>query len=143
MPRVKTVITKMIIFGFPVFLIGLEYLIRQIAKLEAYSFIGPSLASVGVGALIPLIEPKKKDFGLPAATIADYKSRGILLKSEREETFILCVWLFILVLILGWAFALYLSSKLLTQTTWDIPSLALGLISYTIGITFSQIKEVI
>jgi hypothetical protein len=49
---------KALLYGLPVYLYGLEFLLKLIANLKADSVAGPTLAGAGLGFLLPLTELK-------------------------------------------------------------------------------------
>ena len=51
-------IKRILVYGFPFFLVLLERILRDLFQLDSKAFIGPAIASAGVVLLLPLIAPK-------------------------------------------------------------------------------------
>lgn len=50
--------SRLPVYIYPLTLVGIEFLLRQLALLETKTFIGPTLASIGVSFLLPLTSKK-------------------------------------------------------------------------------------
>jgi hypothetical protein len=86
-------ITKALIYGFPFFLILLEWLLRSSLRLETQSLMGNTLASVGLGFVVPLVRPKKRDLRISPELLRKLEQERIVLISAREKKFIEFIWL--------------------------------------------------
>ncbi|MGA8271449.1 MAG: hypothetical protein WB919_07795, partial [Candidatus Sulfotelmatobacter sp.] len=49
---------KVMLYGLPLYLYGLELLLKALATIKADSVAGPTLAGAGLGFLLPLTELK-------------------------------------------------------------------------------------
>src|SRR4051812_93850 len=98
---------RILIYGYPFYLVSLEYLLRQAIKLESEAFIGPTLAAVGISLLLPLIVPKKRDFHFSKKTMDRIEAIGGKIIHKRESILIDLVWTLIIVLTALWACSLY------------------------------------
>jgi hypothetical protein len=135
---------RILIYGFPFFLIAIEHVLRTALHLDSKTFIGPTLAAVGVSFLLSLIVPKNRESGLSQETQAEIKRKGIILISKNEQIYIDLVWVFIFTLTASWAYCLYTSSATPDDTWLKIPAYhVLGFSNYFIGVLFSEIKEVV
>ncbi|HEX3102960.1 MAG TPA: hypothetical protein VHQ22_00825 [Terriglobales bacterium] len=137
-------ITRVLVYGFPAFLLFFEWLLRTALhssfQVDSHEFMGPTLAAVGVGFLLPLTAHKDRVAVLDAQTQKALSGYQVI--SKREATFVGFVWIFIFVLTAGWAYDLYLSC---THTSGfkGLGQLSLGLGDYFVGIVMSEIKEVV
>jgi hypothetical protein len=96
------VIRKVLVYGFPFFLLFVEWTFRSISGTDAQTFMGPTLASVGVGFLLPLLSPKKRDLGLSETTRMEAEEAGISLIPKNEEILIYLSFVCIIVLTALW-----------------------------------------
>jgi hypothetical protein len=137
-------IKRILIYGFPFYLILIESILRKAYRLESEAFIGPTLAAVGVSFLLPLIVPKKRDFPVTQQTKQEVEAHGMTMRYKSEERFIDAVWLFIFTLTACWTYCLYLSSQSQIQLWWTFPIYKIiGFFNYFVGVLFSEIKEVV
>jgi len=135
---------RFLIYGFPFFLIAIEHVLRTALHLDSRTFMGPTLAAVGVSFLLSLIVPKNRDSGLSQETLVEIKRKGIIVIPKSEQTPIDLVWVFIFALTASWAYSLYISSATPDTTWFRIPAYqVLGYGNYFIGVLFSEIKEVV
>ncbi|MCP4373229.1 MAG: hypothetical protein GY797_34760 [Deltaproteobacteria bacterium] len=135
---------KILIYGFPVILMIIEFILRASLALDTQIFIGPTLASVGIGFVIPLVAPKEKNFGLTDKKIKEYQTKGIVLRSTRDETFIHFVLILIFVFTISWMSSLYLSSQFPKMTWLTVPAYMYpGFLNYFGGVLLSVVKGVI
>ena len=137
-------VKRILIYIFPFFLLVIEAILRAILSLDTKTFVGPTLAAVGIGFVIPLIKPRQRDYNIRPDLKATLIKEGFLLISKRVEIFIDFVWLFTFIFTGCWACTLYLSNKLPDYYWLGIPAyLFLGLLCYFGGVVFSEIREVI
>jgi len=135
---------KVLIYGFPFFLISLEAILRAALKLNSSVFVGPTLAGVGTSFLLPLIVPKQRCFSLSEQIQKELMEKKILLVSKSEQILIDFVWLFIFVLTATWVYVVYISCTNSDLTWGAIPvPLAVGLTNYFVGVLFSVLKEAV
>jgi len=137
-------IKRILIYGFPFFLIALEIVFRKALGINSQIFIGPSLAGVGIGFLLSLTTPRKRDIPLSPETLDKIKELGMVMIPKAEQTLIDIVWIFIFLLTASWFLCLYLSSVspqliFLTMPVYQI----IGYANYFVGVIFSEIKEAI
>jgi hypothetical protein len=135
---------KVIILGFPCFLIVLEAILRKCLGLNSYAFMGPCLATAGIGILIALIEPKKVDLELSPELSDLLKAKKATLGNPRDGLLIDVALFLVFVMILTWCWTLYLSSQTTITYWWKMPDfLAIGLADYFVAVTLAIVKEVI
>ena len=131
-----------IIFGFPVYLIVFEIIFRTVSNLDTSTFIGPTLAATGLSFLLPLIKPKPVI--LTPKDEKDFINRGLIIKNANDEKLILVIYAAILFGILIWYCSCLSSFLHPNDTLWFFPThLAVGLINYILGITFTTVKEIV
>ena len=135
---------RILIYGFPFFLIALERVLRTALNLNSETFMGPTLAAVGVSFLLSLIVPKSRELGLSQETLSEIDRQGIIVIPRNEQILIDLVWVFIFTLTASWAYCLYLSCITPTSTWLKIPAYQiLGFGNYFVGVLFSEIKEAV
>jgi hypothetical protein len=136
-------ITKVLIYGFAFFLILLEWLLRSAMKLDTQSLMGTTLASVGLGLIVPLVRPKKRDLGISSKLQTELEGQGVTVMSTREKRFIEFIWLCVFIFTGGWIFTVYLSSTNPDYVWWaDIPVyLYIGFGSYFLGVILAEMYE--
>lgn len=133
---------RTLIYGYPFYLISIEFILRRALKIESEAFIGPTLAAVGISLLLPLIVPKKRDFPFTKKTMLRIEKLGVKMIDKRESGFIDLVWSFIFVLTALWAYSLYLSSQRQENSLVGLPGyLIIGFLNYFIAVVLSEIKE--
>jgi len=79
------VFRKILLYGLPVYLYGLEFLLRQMAKTHSDSLAGPTLAGAGIGFLLPLTELKK--IQLEPALLAQLQTAKLQVYSPLDKIF--------------------------------------------------------
>lgn len=136
---------RLLTYGFPFFLIFIEFLLRNAYRLDTEEFIGPTLAAVGVSLLLPLIVPKKIEVGLTQQTKQELDQKKVRILYKSEDRFIDIVWIFIFILTACWAYTLYISAQKDHIQMWmTFPNYkVLGFSNYFLGVLFSEVKEVV
>lgn len=61
-------IHSILVYGFPCIIILLEWILRKALQMEAYGFIGPTLAGMGIGITLPLTRPENQSARLHSST---------------------------------------------------------------------------
>jgi len=139
-------IRRIVVYGFPVVFVVLEFLVRGVLQTEQ-SFIAPTLASAGIGQLFPLVALKNRSALLSAKTRAEMKSKGFDQPSSKADRIVTgLAWNAIFLLTIVWAILLYFSIKSPSgpeiqlfgskTKTWSI-----GLVTYFVGVVLAEIKE--
>ena len=137
-------IKRILIYGFPFFLLFIEAILREALSQGVNTSVGPSLAATGVGFLISLIVPKKSSLQFSPETERELKERKMSAMSTAERRFIDFVWLFAFLLTALWTYDVYISYKSPTLAWFGFPALLIiGFVNYFIGIVFSEVKEVV
>jgi len=137
-------VKKLTVYGFPLFLIGLEAILRAALQLDSLAFTGPTLAAGGVALVVPIILPKRRDYGLSTATEVELESKGITFVSSAEQLLADVAVFAILLLTGAWMLSLYLSCKLPSREVMGVPLfLLVGITCYFIGIVMSELKRLV
>jgi hypothetical protein len=130
-------IRRIIVFVFPFLFVLAEYALRKIQNAEAASFIGPTLASVGIGQLFPLVATKDNSLLLPKAQRKKYTMVNRADKKVSEVA-----WIFVVVFTLMWVLLLSVS---LRQHDNDVlfgyRTFYYGLATYFIAVILTEVKE--
>jgi hypothetical protein len=137
-------IKRLLIYGFPFFMLLIEALFRAALKLDTNAFMGPTIAAVGVGFLLPLIVPKQRQYPFSDDVRREISGHRIVIIPTAEQRLIDVVWIFIFVLTSGWIYSLYISSTQPQLLWFNIRAyLALGFANYFVGVLLSELKEAI
>lgn len=124
---------------FPVLLIIIESFFRTAYPEKDLSFIGPTLASIGLGFLLPLVSIKRDtNTTLSPQTIDELKKYNLVVTKEKA-LFFSEIGLFFLTIIIGlWIWSLYLSISF-PSTMWIIMPAPYvpGFVSYFLGVFLS------
>lgn len=143
-PGGSKMMKRILVYGFPFFLVTIEHILRAALQLDSETFIGPALAAVGVGFLLSLIVPKDRNLGLSQGTQDELDRLGIVVIPKGEQILIDLVWVFIFALTAAWAYCVYLSSATPNLTWFKIPAYQLlGFGNYFVGVLFCEIKEAV
>lgn len=135
---------RLFVYFFPAFLIALEWFMRSAFALDTELFVGPILASVGLSFLIPLTIPKKSDpHKLSKEAQEELERLHLTFIPKRERIFMQLCWLLMLIFIISWVSALYLST-IPGQYWWRFPiSYYPGIFNCFAGIIMSELKELL
>lgn len=134
---------------FPFFMLFVEWFLKVTSFSSgtgAIDFFGPSLASAGLGFLVPLTIPKSPSasIGIDKRTIKSLEEKGVELRLKGDDTFSQFVWLAILVFLCVWMVCLHISSNYPNMLYLQFPvHLWLGLFNYFIGVILTCAKEVL
>jgi hypothetical protein len=145
----EPMVKRILVYGFPIFIIILEALLRSFVGSESKAFIGPAISAVGVSLLFPIVIPKpiSSKIKLSEATRKDVKNKKIIVVAAKDQRIIDLAWLFLLIFTCGWVWTLYLSSIWPGWYWFSIASiqfpgyLIVGFVIYFGGVIFSELKE--
>ncbi|MGY4349799.1 hypothetical protein ACVWXM_006292 [Bradyrhizobium sp. GM7.3] len=128
---------RFLLYGMPIYLLVAEFGIRSLlsympGRTEEISIIltGPTIAVGGLSLILPALTPKPVPLppGVPPNTIVINRSDQRLIELAIISVFLL---------FLAWVFSLYLTHPT-PPSNW---ALVIGLITYIIGIVFTEAKE--
>lgn len=98
-------------FGFPIYLVLFELILRSFITTDMSSFVGPALASAGMGMLIGLLKPKKVEIDDAMKKAIEAKGRTLVVRNPNDEKVINISWGIILIQLLAWYYVCMLSIK--------------------------------
>jgi hypothetical protein len=128
----KISIYKFIELFFPTFMVLLEVGIRFVLRDHDRLFVGPTLATSGLGLLMPLFQPK--EVRLPAnITLPEHAK----LTHRGDEVLRAVVLLILIATVVAW----YSTCVLALQKDSFILSAVIGVITYFVALGASLIKE--
>lgn len=136
-----------ITIGFPIYLIAFEFMLRNLFKVEISSFIGPSLASSGMGFLLECIKPKKITPPNDIADLLKALPEGYIFRDTRDERRVILSWVYIVICSAVWVYICSISISPKPQDGSNIYSsnylltIGLGTLNYVIGTTLLFAKE--
>jgi uncharacterized membrane protein HdeD (DUF308 family) len=128
--------------GFPIYLTLFEWLLRTLSSVDTSSFIGPTLATSGIGLLVSSLKPKKIE--LDPVTVQTLQNQGItaIVRDKKDERLITICLAALFMELLGWYWSCSLTIK-----TGDNPQyfnylpLIIGIFNFLIGIILSTLKS--
>lgn len=130
---------RFLLYGMPIYILLVEQGIRSLlshipGRAEDTSILlsGPTITVGGLSLILATLTPKPVPLpqGAPANAIAINKSDKALI-----DTATICVFVFFLL----WAYSIYLTHPN-PPSMW---ALVIGILTYAIGIIFTEVKEVI
>lgn len=127
-------------YVFPVLLIIIESFVKTAYPSKDLSFIGPTLASIGLGFLIPLISLKHdKSPTLTQQTIDELRRHGLTVTKESAIYYSQTVLFFLTVAIGLWIWSVHLSINSPNATWLVMPAPYVpGFISYFLGVLLCE-----
>lgn len=135
-------ISRILIFGFPFFLVLLEGVLRKALNVDSYAFLGPTLAGVGIGFTIRLTTPADITSTFRAGTQQVIRKFGAVTYLRRDVHFVGVVCIIIVLMVAGWYCCLYYSVVSPSRVLWRVPiPLGLGVVIYVVGVILSVIKD--
>ncbi len=123
----------LLIYGFPLTLLGFEWGLRTMLSVDSSGFTGPTLAAAGLSFLMPLIKPKVKP--IPG-------HNDVIAMSKAEALFMPILWLAVFIFLFCWTWSCYISLKFPLDKTFGFNShMVIGGTLYTISLILTGIKE--
>jgi hypothetical protein len=135
-------IRRIIVYGFPFVFVLAEYVLRLLQHSEPGAFMGPTLASVGIGQLLPLVTLKDRTFMMSKSQRKDLA--GYTLVTKADETVVQMAWMFILLFTLLWVVLLYVSFQRppdANDVLFGHGTFYYGLATYFIAVILSEVKD--
>jgi len=128
---------RFLLYGMPLYILGAELALRSIlaglpGRPEDTSLIlsGPTIAVAGLSLILPTLTPKPVPLppGVPANLIAINKNDQLLINSALIAVF---------VLFFAWLYSIYLTHSMPPHPG----AFLIGIVTYMIGIGFTEFKE--
>ena len=129
---------KILLYGLPIYLFGLEFLLRTIASIGSDSLLGPTLAGAGIGFLLPLTE--LKPVALPDTLKNELEKLKASVYSERDKLLIDCTWIVFFISLGAWMYSVFLSFPPAHNSSFSLP-VFIGCAVFVISLILSEIKE--
>jgi hypothetical protein len=115
---------------------------RAYSHEDTTGFIGPTIATAGLSALLPLTKAKSPSVPLSASTLQALQSRGLVPVSAADQNLVVFVWLAIISSFFVWFWSCYVSLKDPQAVLLYVPKhVSIGLINYFTAAIFSAIKS--
>jgi hypothetical protein len=137
---------KAMVYGLPVYLYGLELLLKAFAAITADSVVGPTLAGAGLGFLLPLSE-LKAIYSIDPEVLRKLEAGKAAAYSPRDKTFSDFVWVCFFLALGFWMWCIYLTMHVSSESRWQVhgwyfnKSLAIGCIIFVVSIVLTEVKE--
>jgi hypothetical protein len=129
---------KVLLYGLPVYLYGLELLLKAVAAIGSESLLGPTMAGAGIGFLLPLTD--LKPVSVPATLMKELKDHKASIYSERDKVLVDFVWVTFFLSLAAWMYSVFLSFPTHHASYSWIPA-AIGCAVFLISLVLSEIKE--
>ncbi len=130
---------KILLYGLPLYLYGLELLLKAIANVTADSVAGPTLAGAGIGFLLPLTELKSVVIDAPLAQALT--ALNAVAYSPRAKTFSDFVWVMFFLSLGGWMYSIYLTLHRAGQPQAINWPFVIGAVTFAVSIGLSEWRE--
>ena|ERR1700722_14209183 len=134
---------RLILYLFPLYLTGMEQIIRNIFGSEHFSL--SALASVGgLALLLPFLVPSPLTDGLAPEVEAALRAKGRTAYRQADQYLAVSSWVFLVTLTFVWIYSL---SKQSIETTISLfsynvtLSVLFAFVIYLIGIAHTEAKE--
>lgn len=143
---------RIVLYVFPLYLIGVEYIIRYIlshypGKKEDLAFVSFASTLIAAGLVLTAAAVIRKPLKLEPPLAKSLQDNGYVATYRNDDRLIPCAWAALLVLPIVWGFTLLLVHQ--ANTTYDPTVLGvtfplpwlLAIAVYFIGIMFTELKE--
>jgi hypothetical protein len=142
-----SLIQRMILYLFPLYLTTMEQIIRTIFDTEVFSVstVASSISVGGLALLLPFLVPSPYHEGLKQELIEDAKRNGATIISTKDQNIATSAWIFLISLTFVWIYSLSKKAELTTvinvhQYNITVPILV-AFITYLIGIVHTELME--
>src|SRR5260221_2665704 len=105
---------KILLYGLPVYLYGLEFLLKAFASIKSDSVAGPTLAGAALGFLLPLTELKVPN--IDPALLTQLKTAVASAYVSSDKTFSEFIWVCFFASLGGWMVSIYLTLQPLRES---------------------------
>jgi hypothetical protein len=131
---------RVLIYGFPLFLWFMEWLLRLPLQNGPTDFLAPTIAAAGLGLLLPLTAQSDWQAELKKVTVREIGILKLVVKKMgHERLFIESVWVGILVSVAAWAICVVTTCRPeLLPFKWPHIYSAVGI--YTLAVALGEIK---
>ncbi|MGA9043232.1 MAG: hypothetical protein WB421_22225 [Terriglobales bacterium] len=131
---------KIMLYGLPLYLYGLELLLKAFANIKADSVAGPTLAGAGLGFLLPLTELKA--VAIDPAVRKKLEEAKAAVYSKSDKTFCDFVWVCFFASLASWMWCIYLTLHPLRESSGYInKSFTIGCIIFIVSVVLTEVKE--
>jgi hypothetical protein len=130
---------KLMLYGLPVYLYGLELLLKAFAAIKADSVAGPTLAGAGLGFLLPLTELKSVTVDSEVRQKLEETKTAIY--SRTDKSFSDFVWVCFFSSLILWMWCIYLTLHPSQEASYVNKSFAIGCIIFVGSVVLTEIKE--
>jgi hypothetical protein len=131
---------KLMLYGLPVYLYGLELLLKAFAAIKADSIAGPTLAGAGLGFLLPLTELKPVPVDPEVRQKLEETKTAVY--SRTDKSFSDFVWVCFFSALALWMWCIYLTLHPSQEAgSYVNKSFAIGCIIFVVSVVLTEIKE--
>lgn len=133
---------NLINLGFPLYLILFEILLRTFSSVDASSFIGPGLATSGLGLLIGVLKPKTIKLAPELEEALKKAKKSVVLRPKGDETIVVIGWVATLLELLVWYWCCAITIKNGNATNAEnVQTMLIGGSNYILGVILVAFKE--
>jgi uncharacterized membrane protein HdeD (DUF308 family) len=135
--------------GFPVYLVIFEIIFRTVSGVDTSSFVGPTLASSGMGLIINALKPRAIKLTAEIEEFIKKSGQTYTIRDPKDDKLVIIAWIAILIEIIFWYYSCALSIKndlaVSAQPTIVVKNnfipMILGVVNYVIGTIIISNKE--
>lgn len=127
---------------YPLFLLGVDALVKMMFGMNFTSGIGPALAAIGSCFLLPLLVPKPVDDRLHPNTLKLLRTKGLLATSRQDQVIVVLSWVATIIGLFVLIFSLHEVKTGIDRSVWIVPShIAAGSINYLAAAILTACKS--
>ena len=133
--------------GFPVYLVTFEIIFRTVSGVDTSSFVGPTLASSGMGLIINALKPRVIKLSTEIENFIKDSGQTYTIRDPKDDMLVTIAWLAILVEIVFWYYSCATAIKndltvaAQPATKSNMIPMILGVANYVIGTIIISKKE--
>lgn len=137
-----------LIYGFPVFLILIEIMVRAMMSVNTQDFVGPTLVAASLSLLFPLTSPERAPTEAFQELADAFPGMTVSIHDDSDDTFIGLIWLMMIGGIMAWVWVCMDSMRDAGREgvvdTWinTVPNhIVVGVSAYCISATITVIRS--
>lgn len=134
----------------PLFLVAIEWIVRLSSKTDSTDLLGPTLAAVGIGYIIPATVVKTVELHVfdniteqeKEVIATQMRARGLSFVPEKDRNYAIICLIALFAMMVLWLLDIYLVKQRPNLTfIWVKSYIWVGLLNMIIGFVLSEAKE--